>query len=306
MANATHSAQAGHAPHPAAYSNVIGAAISLAVLVGIVGWGAKTLIRDSSGVPVVVALDGPMRIAPQDPGGVPASHQGLTVNHVSGSQPQAVLSDNLQLAPQQIALQDEDEPMNAAARPVVRPTDSAALELISLGTQDQNTTAQDLAAMIAATNQPQSDLAPQDPPIVEQVEPVAAVAPQPQSSAVTRSLRPNLRPVFASATPAAETPALAPAPAVTPAAVITIPKGTRMAQLGAYESQAVAEREWNRLSQRFENYLGARKHVIQTAASGGSTFYRLRVHGFADAGEARRLCSALIAQNAACYPVTMN
>ncbi|MGB0799665.1 MAG: SPOR domain-containing protein, partial [Planktomarina sp.] len=43
-----------------------------------------------------------------------------------------------------------------------------------------------------------------------------------------------------------------------------------------------------------------------SASSGGTTFFRLRVHGFADASEARSLCSVLISKNAACYPVTMN
>lgn len=50
-------------------TNWAGAAISLALIVGAVMWGHSLLSRDVSGVPVVRALDGPMREQPVDPGG---------------------------------------------------------------------------------------------------------------------------------------------------------------------------------------------------------------------------------------------
>ncbi|MGB0798084.1 MAG: SPOR domain-containing protein, partial [Planktomarina sp.] len=150
MANATYPSQDQGQPNPAAYANIVGAVISLAVLVGIVGWGAKTLIRDSSGVPVVAALDGPMRVAPADPGGIPASHQGLTVNQVAGSQPLADLSENLQLAPRPVNLLDEDVPMGAA-RPTMRVDDTGLnVEMASVTVEDipvqGSQTVEDLAA----------------------------------------------------------------------------------------------------------------------------------------------------------------
>ena len=43
--------------------------------------------------------------------------------------------------------------------------------------------------------------------------------------------------------------------------------------------------------------------VVQSAQSGGRTFYRLRAHGFAGEDDARRFCAALLAENAACIPV---
>lgn len=273
-------------PNPAAYTNIVGAAISVAVLIGIVGWGAKTLVRDSSGVPVVMALEGPMRIVPDDPGGVPASHQGLTVNEVAGNQAAATVSADLQLAPRPITLQDGDQP-SAVVTPVLRPNVEVEAEQ-SISSSPQ--TVEELAAMLAASSAPQSDLAPTP----------SQAAVQVAVTGVQSSLRPQLRPTGISDAGIA----VAAQPTVTVSAVIA--PGTRMAQLGAYESMPIAEAEWARLSARFANYFADKKHVIQTASSGGSTFYRLRVHGFDDAGDARRLCSALISQNAACYPVTMN
>ena len=43
--------------------------------------------------------------------------------------------------------------------------------------------------------------------------------------------------------------------------------------------------------------------VIQAAESGGRTFFRLRAHGFENEDDARRFCSALVAENASCIPV---
>ena len=56
-------------------TNWAGAAVSLALIVGIGVWGYKMLARDVSGVPVVRAASGkPMRVQPEDPGGSPAMH----------------------------------------------------------------------------------------------------------------------------------------------------------------------------------------------------------------------------------------
>ena len=58
--------------------------MSLALIVGIGVWGTKLIMRDVSGIPVVRAAEGPMRIQPENPGGLPADHQGLSVNDVAG------------------------------------------------------------------------------------------------------------------------------------------------------------------------------------------------------------------------------
>ncbi|WP_457646172.1 SPOR domain-containing protein, partial [Profundibacter sp.] len=83
----------------------------------------------------------------------------------------------------------------------------------------------------------------------------------------------------------------------------SIPAGTRLAQLGAFESPEIAKQEWDRLYSRFTDYLQGKSRVIQKAESGGRTFYRLRAMGFDDLSDARRFCSALLAENAACIPV---
>ena len=83
----------------------------------------------------------------------------------------------------------------------------------------------------------------------------------------------------------------------------TISKGTRLAQLGVFDSADIAREEWQRMTSRFEDYLEGKQRVVQRTESGGRTFFRLRAMGFADLGETRRFCSALAAENAECIPV---
>ena len=295
MANATYEAQGDSERfNPAAYANIVGAVISLAVFVGIVTWGAKTVLRDSSGVPVVRALEGPARVAPEDPGGLLVAHQGLTVNEVAGSQITGAVVDPLQLAPRPINLQAEDQPIQplvdreiataAAPAAVVLPEpEMDAAEALII-----DETAESLAAMLAAG----TDMAPVK-------EPASAVIPASAGGGPIQSLRPRLRPfaVFTRQTPRA-------APRNIPAAQIV--RGAPMAQLGAFGSAAIAEQAWADLSERHGDYLVGKPHVILQAAVGGGTIYRLRVHGFENQEEARRLCTALNRQNAECYSVTMN
>ncbi len=62
-------------------------------------------------------------------------------------------------------------------------------------------------------------------------------------------------------------------------------------QLGAFPSEAVANAEWTRLSQRHA-FLRGLQHAVQVHQRGGQTFYRLRAAGQAAPDACRRLQSA--------------
>ena len=295
MANATYEAQGDSERfNPAAYANIVGAVISLAVFVGIVTWGAKAVLRDSSGVPVVRALKGPARVAPEDPGGLLVAHQGLTVNEVAGSQITGAADDPLQLAPRPINLQAEDQPIQPVVDRENATTTARAAVVLPEPEMDAaealviDETAESLAAMLAAG----TDTAPVK-------EPASAVIPASAGGGPIQSLRPRLRP-FAVFT--RQTPRVAPRNIL----AAQIVRGAPMAQLGAFGSAAIAGQAWADLSERHGDYLVGKPHVILQAAVGGGTIYRLRVHGFENQEEARRLCTALNRQNAECYSVTMN
>ncbi|HKK85309.1 MAG TPA: SPOR domain-containing protein [Roseovarius sp.] len=297
-----HGARSGAAPEQnngfARMANLAGAAVSLALIVGIGVWGYKLLVRDVSGVPVVRATEGPMRIQPDDPGGRQALNQGLAVNEVAAEGTAAGPVERLILAPEPLDLTLEDTPpteVAAAPEEEVSPTAEAAETL----------SAEDEAVQLAAVEALASELTEGVAPL-EELAPVTEKAPdaEPQP-AVTEgmgvSLRPKLRPAnLSKVQQVAAVAATAGARDVDPD---SIPTGTRLAQLGAFESADVARKEWDRLSGRFEDYLQDKDRVIQKAQSGGRTFYRLRAMGFDDLSDARRFCSALVAENAECIPV---
>ncbi|WP_296761834.1 SPOR domain-containing protein [Sediminimonas sp.] len=287
------------------WANWIGAAISLVLLVGVVNWGYQLLVRDVHGVPVVRATEGPMRVQPDDPGGKPADYMGLAVNNVAAKGAAEAPADRLVLAPPPLNLSEEDVPaaaLSAAEKDTAAtdvPGDMGALidELVAEATPLSPGGQDDEAEVTAASAAEVVDTAEAEPP-ADSPEPVAGLG---------RSLRPQVRPeqvvarlAAADGAPTANATADATPVDVDPA---SIAPGTRLVQLGAFDSDEVARSEWGRLSSRFNDYLAGKKRVIQRAESGGRVFYRLRAMGFADLADARRFCSALVAENADCIPV---
>lgn len=305
-------------------TNMAGAAISLALVVGIGVWGYKILVRDVSGVPVVRATEGPMRIQPEDPGGATAEHQGLAVNDVAADGSAARPADRLVLAPEPLTLSLEDTPQSelrvaAPAEETEPVTQEVTPNAEAQDAVESDEDAATLAALDALADElsegvePMAPLAPNDDSETNaETKPASETDAAPEirtsdarpTEGLGRSLRPKARPAQVAsvedAVAASVAAQVATAPEVDPE---SIPVGTRMAQLGAFESAAVAEQEWAKLSKQFSEYLDDKQRVIQKAQSGGRTFYRLRAMGFGDLSDARRFCSALVAEKADCIPV---
>lgn len=272
--------------------NWIGAAVSLLLIVGVATWGYRLMVRDVSGVPVIRAASGPMRVQPDDPGGKPAENMGLAVNTVAAEGAAEAPADRLVLAPPPLDLTDED------ILPADRAPDNAAQDT----SEDSGMEA--LIAELTASAKPldQTPGAQPKPETIEETSQTAAETPA-DPDGLARSLRPRVRPEQVVARLASTDPAVAPGASPVDVDPDTIAPGTRLVQLGAFDSADVARSEWTRLSGRFGDYLTGKKRVIQRAESGGRTFYRLRAMGFADLGDARRFCSVLVAENADCIPV---
>lgn len=301
--------------------NRAGAIVSIALVVGACVWGYQILARDVSGVPVVRALEGPMREQPDNPGGRQAEHQGLAVNQVAADGSAAKPVDRLIVAPPPITLNAGDAVVTQVSAPMVV---SEALVVVVPSTAQKPIVAPpaleigkplsvaELAAQLAAGAAPLSGESLTIDESVKTALAAAAVedAPTPTKikGGIKRSLRPVVRPVGLAATQpdaiqlASASGAINAAPKIVDAADIAA--GTRMVQLGAFASPEVASAEWDKLLGKFDDYLGDKSRVIQRATSGGRVFYRLRAMGFDTVSDARRLCSALKAENADCIPVT--
>ncbi len=280
--------------------NWAGAILSLALLAGVGIWSYRLMVRDVSGVPVVQALAGPMRVAPDDPGGRRAAHQGLAVNTVAAEGQAAPAADEIALAPPPVELAPEDRVASqrasaagggaSAAPPVDQPAADAVRERAGDPAADAPVDPGSLPATVLARS-PVPPPRPAGLRATQAAVPVsfdgrAASAPDPQAEALLDQLATRMAPTRDID--------------IDPQ---TLALGTRLVQLGAYDDEAEARAVWNALSDRFPALFEGHGRVIEEAMAGGSRFYRLRVHGFANEPEARRFCAAFAHEGVDCLPV---
>ncbi|MGJ8546727.1 MAG: SPOR domain-containing protein [Sulfitobacter sp.] len=295
-------------------TNLAGAAVSLVLVAGVGIWGYKLLVRDVSGIPIVRAVQGEMRARPSNPGGELAKHQGLAVNTIAAEGVAAAPADALRLAPKPVDLTEEDQPsatMAVAAMP------QGGAEMSAENESDAEGESFDVAAAMEAgdvTNlvaQLTNGVAPLQEMEAKTISAVASADDLGSAAnavlsgpGMNLSKRPQNRPAMADRViQASASPQPTRTVAAAPVDPTSLPAGTRLAQLGAFDSPEVAQTQWEKLNQRFGPYLEGKSHVIQKATSGGRVFYRLRAMGFDDIADARRFCSALVAENTDCIPV---
>jgi hypothetical protein len=290
-----------------------GALISLGLIAGMGVWAFQLTMRDVSGVPVIEALEGPMRQPPADPGGTQAPHQGLAVNRIAEGAEAAPVPDQLVIAPPPVELRPvEVRPVPAAERGPEPDAADAAQEVVQ--EVDRESTATDTASLIdrllreahaSGVDEPASARAPEVTQAVLTRTEVSGAEIIPASvPGVVRSPRPSARP-GSFAPRSAGVPGPAPAGSVTELAVADLAIGTRLVQLGAFDTAEIARAEWDRLAGRFPEYFADRPRVVEEASSGGQAFFRLRAAGFDDLAASRRFCAVLVAEGAACIPVTV-
>lgn len=266
------------------FAHLGGAALSLALVIGGGIWGYQLAMRDISGIPVIRAAGVPLRMAPENPGGAETQHQGLSVNAVAAAGIALPLPETLTLAPKPLELAEEDmaglQSLGAEApSDVVAMAPSAAIEAVAMpealpATQEDAVAAalaEALGMDLAALAEPEADVA-----------------------------RPQARPDTAVDGVENVTPTMAAPSEMDPT---TIPSGTMLVQLGAFDEQDLARAEWSRLTGNFTELMSGKSLVIQPAQSGGRTFFRLRAHGFASDDDTRRFCTAMLAENTTCIPV---
>ena len=309
------------APQSARWVQVAGAAVSGALILGVIIWGYRLAVRDVSGVPVIRALEGPARMAPSDPGGDLAAHVGLAVNEVAGSGLAAPGPSRVVLAPPPTGLSPDDAPMSEL-KPLPQVQNPAAAEELAMEgppvpVPDSalppkpalEAPAADPAAELPTDPEPPAEAAPAEPAVEPPPAQTAAAGPVVPADVpgVVKSPRPLARPdldIEAEAAAKAVAAALA-GPETVEIKAADLPSGTRVVQLGAFDSPEEARAEWGRISGRFEALMAGKKRIVQEAASGGRSFWRLRVSGFKGVEEARQFCAALVAEGANCIPTVI-
>ncbi|MFN3845966.1 MAG: SPOR domain-containing protein [Paracoccaceae bacterium] len=316
--------------------HLAGAVCSLALVMGLGLWGYRLAVRDVTGVPVIRAIEGPMRVAPSNPGGDIADHQGMAINVIAAVGGAGAMPQEIVLAPAPVELSVEDAPgLSALVAPevavpdpkadalkplavapamgadaslapvasgVLADSDAGVMALGGEGVDREPTTPVPLTTEDAVALALAEALADETAPLDAQVDPQAEAVGTP-ASGLARSPRPLARPTGRLAGVTGVEQISAAAFSVPEIDASTLAVGTRLVQLGAFDSADLARGEWIKLTGRFGDLMSGKSVVIQSAQSGGRTFYRLRAHGFEGEDDARRFCSALLAESAACIPV---
>ncbi|MEM6745348.1 MAG: SPOR domain-containing protein, partial [Pseudomonadota bacterium] len=253
------------------------------------------------------AESGPMKVQPDDPGGLKMGEVDAAVTRMLGEDAAEGAEASIALAPADEAPAAEDLPAARLERSV---------EVVSLGAPAE-TPALDAAAEAPPAPGPLDgraidaavEQALQDAPAAPRLVDATARAPSISPVAATRPLRAASVAAPAAAQLASAEPALerrpdpAPAPAPAPASSNGLVAGAQAVQLGAFNSEAIALDQWSRHRRRNGDLLSGFAHAVTTVQSGGRTLYRLRVGPVASRARAQELCAALEGRGDACIPV---
>lgn len=314
-------------------STALGALSALAVGGAVAWWGWGLTTRSIDDIPVVRALDGPMKRRPVDPGGLTLDTTDLSINTMlTGREardvalapaperpvPEDLPAPRLTLPPSATTgaaprrgTAGVDRPLGPFETPLPGRTDAAPATPFTDRLEAQRKLARDTAAAEAAANAAQAQAAAAQaaaqaafaapasailsaaPP----VDPPDAGAAAPRIAPVSYP-RPEklaqLRAEEAAASRAAAASAAAAAPR-------TIAVGDAAVQFGAFESAEVAEAQWVRQMRRNPDLLDSYIHTVTTVQSGGRTLFRLRAGPMASLDDAKNLCEAIEARGDACY-----
>ncbi len=288
----------------------IGILSSVFVVGFLIYWAFSLGRRDTSEVPVIAAMEGDARTAPENQE-EEAEYQDLEVNGVlEGETPEP--SSDLNIAPEPDDLSDIEpaEPVDGAVDTDEEAAETETIEVAEDDLSAENTgdepVVEDATQEIAAPARrpellyipPESDSSNEE--AVSETETVAEAAEDSASEAdeidaLVEEAQNDLPSIDEEPEPEAE-------PEPTPAAA-TVNPGTPLIQLAANLDEATTRQQWEQLKSENKDILGDKSLYVEKAVVNGTTYYRLRVSGFANSEDTRAACATLMARNVACLAV---
>jgi len=277
----------------AVLSSLFGAVISVGVLAALVLWVYRVSERDPLDVPVVQALEGPMKVRPRDPGGLKLEETDLAVTRiVSGEDP----AEETVLAPPPEEPAEDDMPpaqRAAASEPESEPAPETATDIpattVPVRRLDLDEEVRVASADPAAATRPPASTVPVTRLDLDDAsERAPAVAPRVRGRPVELDTSPTRTPVAAVAAPARE-----------------IRKGDFVIQLGAFKSIGIAREQWDKQSSANSDLLRGFGNSVTTTVSGGAILYRLRTGPFESQQAAENVCAALKGRGGDCLVTRM-
>ncbi|WP_159349396.1 SPOR domain-containing protein [Roseomonas harenae] len=245
---------------------IAGAVVGVAAVGGGIVWSVTRAMNSS--VPTIEADARPIRVKPDDPGGLRVANQD---ERIFESQRRSQAGST----PPQARLTPEPE----------RP-DLAALRQAAARAQQAAAPTPPAAAPAA-----QADSGPVRPPLVNpslgQQQPGRSPAPAEQHQA--QQEQPQV--------PAISPP---PMPANAPSPAVPARTGRFVVQLGAVTSEEAARGEWTRLQGRIPELAGRQPQITRVDRGDQPPLWRIRTSGLPDAAAARGLCDSAKSKGAPC------
>ncbi|MDJ0610483.1 MAG: SPOR domain-containing protein [Kiloniellales bacterium] len=268
----------------------------IGAIVGVVGVGGFLGYKwffggGGSDVPVIQAMDDPVKVKPENPGGLEVPYQDrLVLNQPANGSPPVV--ERL-LPPPETPKPVVDT--TAAARPAV--TGSGTTGVGSITTSPGGSSSSQFQGQI----QPRTQARP----------PAQAQPAQPRTQAGgsgTTTAASTLAAAPSAAAPAgAAQPPASPArqvQAALPRAKATAPaKGSYLLQLGSFNSKQVGEDAWSRFQSKFPDLLAGMVLYLQEADVNGRTYHRVQAGPFPNRATAIDLCAELKSRKQDCLVV---
>ena len=276
-----------------------GAALSLSLMASAIGWSYQLIVRDINQIPIVRAQLGPLRVAPDNPGGLTAANQGLSVTQLAVNET-PLLSNEIHLAPAAEILNAENLALQITEE-VKSNTDDETFEIKEVNAENN-------LNLTVLSNRTEADSGSNKEAVLSKVAfsqkkmeienaVSLALSITNDPAALPTSLRPKIRPMSFRRNDKTTGDQIA-----TNEPNSELPMGSAVVQLGAFESENLAKSEWQHFEKLLGSILISKKMVVQKAESGGKIFYRLRASGFDDISDARQFCTA-ISDKVACIPV---
>ncbi len=266
---------------------IVLALLVLAMFAGFV-WLAYSegVARGRGETPVITADAGPARVAPDNPGGAAEPYKGFKIYEQPAPPDDDAAPATAPAPPAKVAAAAPVSPP-PATKPALTETPAPPAKTAPPAASAASTPAAP-AKVAAATPAPKPA-----PPLKSSQLPPQPAAPVGPATAPPRALNT----ASAAATPVPKPAAPAPAAAAAP-----VPAGVSVLQIGAYKSQADADRAWSTYKTKHASLLaGYSPDVKQVDLGEKGTWFRLRIAGFPSKDVASALCDRLKADGGSCF-----
>ena len=287
------------------FFSLFGAIISLNLILWAGYWAYSLISRDINGIPIVAAQPGPLRVAPEVPGGIEAENIELAVAKIA-SQELPPNPQTVELAPYTAKLNADDIAINQALK-----------QKKLIDSQIEKRTQGHLQAVEPKLLNERSllpiktSIESTDYTIVDnQSELVAAAlaialkqnSGQVSNKAISRNIKYGIiKPMPRPGSLWAKTTSLNIENSILPT-LGSVEPGLAVVQFGSFENKQLALAEWGRLSENLSIILDGRPKFVESIQRNGNEIYRLRLGGFVNIDDASRFCSAVISQEN-CVPI---